>query len=307
MIRRPLRIGTRGSRLAMVQVDLAVTDLLKAHPEFTGAIEIVQIDSAGDLNRKKALEDIGGRGVFTNDIDQALIDDRIDIAVHSVKDLPARCPGGLSLAATLDREDPREALVSSVHDSFAALPHNAVMGSASYRRMSFLRHMRPGVKFALLRGNVEERVAALSDGSLDGTILAVAGLKRLGLHRHIKHIFEPSEFPPDPGQGAIGLVCRSDDFTVRRILSGANHEPTFACVSTERSMLAALGLNCRYPAGALAQISGNQSLCLSGALISEDGSTVVSVKEAGQPQSAEHIGETVAYRLLTAARRELAA
>ena len=173
--------------------------------------------------------------------------------------------------------------------------------------MSFLRHLKPDVRFALLRGNVEERVAAVARRDVDGTILAVAGLKRLGFNRHIKQMFDIEEFPPDPGQGAIGLTCRADDFTVRRLLKDVNHIPTFACVSAERTMLDALGPGCRIPAGGLAHVAPDRNLSLFGTLISEDGRKTVKTKVTGALGSEKEIGVAVAENLMALAKEELAA
>ncbi len=307
MPRTKIRIGTRSSKLALVQVDLAIEALMEAHPHLAGAIEIIRIESTGDANRSQTLEALGGRGIFTDEIDTALADGAIDLAIHAVKDLPTRLPDGIAMAAMLPREDPREALVASTYTSISDLPPGAVIGSASHRRMSFFRHLKPDVIFGLLRGNVEERVAALSRNDCDATILAVAGLNRLGLQRHIKQTFNTQEFPPDPGQGAIGLTCRADDFTMRRLLKAVNHKPTFASVMAERTMLNTLGPNCRIPAGAFAHVSTEANLSLFGALISEDGRKTVKTRTTSALGSEKEIGIAVAEHLMTMAREELAA
>ena len=307
MPKTKLRIGTRASKLALVQVDLAIKALTVAHPHLADSIEVIRIESKGDANRAQSLEALGGRGIFTDEIDQALEHGAIDLAVHSVKDLPTHLADGIVMTAMLPREDPREALVSSSFSSVSNLPPDAVIGSASHRRMSFLRHLKQDVRFALLRGNVEERVAAVSRQEVDGTILAVAGLKRLGLNHLIKHTFEIDEFPPDPGQGAIGLTCRADDFTVRRLLKGVNHSPTMASVSAERIMLDTLGSDCGIPAGAFAHVSSDYKLSLFGALISEDGRKTVKTKVTGTLGSEREIGVAVAERLMAMAKKELAA
>jgi hydroxymethylbilane synthase len=307
MANRPIRIGTRGSRLARVQVNLVVQALQEYVPDAARQIEIVCLESVGDQDRSHSLEQLGGRGVFTDDIDHALTAGVIDLAVHSVKDLPAAMGPGLTLVAMLPREDPREALVSPHFDSLEALPEHAAMGSASSRRMSFLRNLKPAVRFALLRGNVEERVAALSTGTMDGTILAVAGLKRLGLSHHIKQIFSADEFPPDPGQGAIGISCRADDFALRRVLAEINHKPTYAAVTAERSMLSYLGSECSIASGALAQQTRDGQLNLCGTLISEDGRTIVRASMSGGVETPDELGMSVANALLVKARRKIAA
>ena len=307
MSKRKIRIGTRSSKLALVQVNLAVKALLKAGAGLYDTFDIIRIESAGDANRGATLEALGGRGIFTDEIDTALMEGSIDLAVHAVKDLPARLPDGLRLSAMLPREDPREALVSVNCRSVNALPPNAVIGSASHRRMSFLRHIKPDVRFSLLRGNVEERVAAIVRGDHDATILAVAGLNRLGLQSHVRQTFDVETFPPDPGQGAIGLTCRSDDFTLRRLLSDVNHQPTFKSVTAERALLHALGRDCRIPAGAHAYVTAENTLSLFGALISEDGQKTVRTRVTGATNAAQNLGAIGAEQLLIQARRELAA
>lgn len=307
MSRRRLRIGTRGSKLALVQVDFTVQALLHAHPDLAGRVDIVTMTSGGDKNRKETLEAAGGRGIFTSDIDEALVNGDIDLAVHSVKDLPAESNEGVALTAMLPREDPREALVSQYHSSIDQLPQDAVIGSASHRRMAFLRHIKPDVKFALLRGNVEERVAAIHTPRYDGTILAVAGLKRLGLIHAIRQALSTDVFPPDPGQGAIGIACRSDDLSLRRWLSDINHQATFDAVTAERSMLAHLGEDYCASAGAIAHVSQGGRLTLDGTLIADDGSTMLRRSASGANASASGIGIAVAEQLIAALSGELAA
>ncbi len=307
MHRRPIRVGTRSSPLALIQARMAVVELCRVDSSLADIIEIVELSSNGDENRSVTLEDLGGRGVFTDNIDHALLAGDIDFAVHSVKDLPANLPQGVVLAATLEREDPRDCLVAPDFSSLVDLPYGAIMGSASVRRMGFLRRLRPDVGYQLLRGNVDERVAALQEGQTLGTILAVAGLKRLSLQNHIKQVLTADEMPPDPGQGAIGLTCRSDDFRARRLAELVNHEPTFAAVTAERAILSDIAGACVFPLGALAQLQGRNTLHLESALVTEDGARTVTARAQGDPRQAHEIGRQVSHDLLVAAARELAA
>ena len=307
MPERSIRIGTRSSRLALIQTHMVVAELFRVDPRLAGLVEIVEFSSNGDENRSVTLEALGGRGVFTDSIDLALLSGDIDLAMHSVKDLPARLQAGLVLAGTLEREDPRDCLVAPNFPTLDKLPFQSIIGSASVRRTAFLKRLRPDFEYALLRGNVDERVAALEDGQADGTILAVAGLKRLGLQNHIKQVFGPDDLPPDPGQGAIGMTCRADDFRARRLANLINHRATFAAVKAERAILAGITDACAYPLGALANVIAPNTLHLSAALVAEDGLRMVTADVRGNLRQAEDMGKRVSHHLLTAAAKELAA
>ena len=266
-----IKLGTRSSPLALVQTELVRRAILAVRPELANCIDIVNINTRGDQIRNCAIEVIGGRGVFTDELDDAVASGEVDLAVHSAKDLPVPISPGLLLAATLGREDPREAFVSTQYQSLAAVPKNAVLGSASLRRETLVKVLRPDLSFSLLRGNVDERVLALDERRLNGTILAVAGLKRLGLERYIREVFTPQTLMPDPGQGAIGIVCRSDNAVARAIASRVNHVLTYKAVIAERAFLeAAAG---RFVVGALACIS-NQVFTLSAVAATLDGTIV---------------------------------
>lgn len=279
-----LRIGTRGSRLALIQ-----TEMVRA--KIAVDTEVVVFETKGDLNRAVSIEEVGGRGVFTDELDQALLDGAIDLAVHSVKDLPVPLDRRLILAATLEREDPREALVSPRFATLDQVPQNAVFGSASRRRELLVKALRPDVRFDLLRGNVEQRVAALEARPFDGTILAVAGLKRLGLESHIKQIFPADVMMPDPGQGAIGIVCRAGDARARFVLAGLNHAPTLSAITAERAFLAAAGG--QAVCGALATVADGR-ITLSGHFAEDD----LNGTADGRVAEAEAIGRALAQQML---------
>lgn len=266
-----IKLGTRASSLALVQTELVKHAIIAARPELDGCIDVVKFVTRGDQIRTCVIEAIGGRGVFTDELDQAVASGYVDLAVHSVKDLPVPMSPGLLLAATLEREDPREAFVSTQYQSFAAVPKNAVLGSASLRRETFVKALRPDLSFTLLRGNVDERVLAIDQRRLSGTILAVAGLRRLGLERYIREILTPETLMPDPGQGAIGVVCRFDNAIARTIASRINHAPTHSAVIAERALLEAAGG--RFVVGALARIS-KQKLTLSAVAATTGGAVV---------------------------------
>ncbi len=266
-----IKLGTRGSPLALVQTQLVKQAILAVRPELEDCIDIVKFTTRGDQIRNCAIEAIGGRGVFTDELDEAVASGSVDLAVHSVKDLPVPMLSGLLLAATLEREDPREAFVSTQYQLLAAVPKNAVLGSASLRRETLVKALRPDLSFTLLRGNVDERVVAIDQQHLSGTILAVAGLKRLGLERYIREIFTPETLMPDPGQGAIGIVCRSDNAIARVIASRINHSPTHHAAIAERAFLEAAGG--RFVVGALARMS-NQVFTLSAVAATTSGVVV---------------------------------
>lgn len=293
MPNQALKLGTRGSRLALIQTDMVRQALAERWD--LPAIEFVTFTTAGDRDRRRSIEEIGGRGIFTDELDEALLSGAIDIAVHSVKDLPAIIDRRLNLAGMLEREDPREAFVSGRYARLRDVPTGAVFGSASVRRQTLLRRLRADARFALLRGNVEERVAALGDGRLDGTILAVAGLKRLGLTHHIGEVLDPNQLMPDPGQGAIGMVCRADDARTRFFLAGISHGLTRSAVAAERAFLAAAGAHAIV--GALAQIDGDQ-LVLRGVAMRDDPASDRADQVAGDPRAPERLGLALARRLL---------
>lgn len=296
-----LKIGTRGSRLALIQTEMVRDALTQRWGGAIGSVDLVGVSTAGDRDRSRAIEDIGGRGVFTAELDDAVLSGTVDLAVHSVKDLPAVLDRGLALAATLEREDPREAFVSAQYARIDDLPAGAVFGSASIRRQALLRRLRPDAHCALLRGNVEERVAAIDTGVHAGTILAVAGLKRLGLANRISQILEPHELMPDPGQGAIGIVCRANDARTRFLLNRINHAPTRVAIAAERAFLAAAGSHAIV--GALARFEGGR-LALSGVAVGSDRCADRMDRVEGDPDAPEALGHLLASRLL---RKSIAA
>lgn len=254
-LNKPLKLGTRGSPLALVQTHLVIDALCKGAPELRESIEIITFETKGDVQRDDSIDGIGGRGVFTDELDEAVLDGTVDAAIHSVKDLPMKLRAGTAFAAMLEREDPREAFVSPIHTRLADVPQGGVFGSASVRRQALLKALRPDAQFALLRGNVGERVASLPAHGMDGTILAVAGLKRLGLAAHIREILEPDTLMPDPGQAAIGIVTRQNAFALRRLFARIDHTPTSLAVAAERALLA--GTAAHAVCGALATIDGD--------------------------------------------------
>ena len=301
-----LRIGTRPSRLARVQVEMVCTDLCRQAPDLQDNIEVVVFDTPGDRNRSSSLEDLGGRGVFTDDLDALVAAGEVDCVVHAMKDMTPTMQAGLVVGATLKREDPREVLVAPGFSNVDAMPTGAVFGSSSIRRRALLRRLRPDFQFALLRGNVEERVAQLENKKFDGTVLAYAGLARLGLLAHAAEVFSLSVLPPDPAQGAIGIICHSDNFVARRALQLINHRPTYAEVTAERALLRSLPKPDALALGAIARVHENR-LEISALLVSEDGVQEWSGQVNGLVDDADLIGVRLGSDLRGPAKRLLSA
>lgn len=267
-----LRIGTRGSALALAQTHAFIAALAKAHgwSDPKAQTEIVVIKTTGDKIQDRSLADLGGKGLFAKEIEDALIGHTIDCAVHSLKDMPEALPPGLIIAGHLPREDPRDALISLKAASLAELPQGAVIGSSSVRRQAMLLNKRPDLKMVLFRGNVDTRLRKVAEGQVDATILAIAGLKRLGLDGNARHVFSVEEMLPAAAQGAIGIELRTDDSRTRALVEAIDHRETALTVAVERAFLATLDGSCRTPIGALAERNGT-SIKFTGCVLSLDG------------------------------------
>lgn len=298
-----IRIATRKSKLALLQAELAKAMILRVRP---GAlIELVPIVSSGDKIIDRPLAEVGGKGLFTKEIEEALLCDAADIAVHSVKDMEWKLPDGLALAAILPREDARDALVSAKYTRLIELPPGAVVGTASLRRASQLKNIRPDLQTSLLRGNVPTRIEKIERGEYDATLLAMAGLKRLGLGAHAKEIFETQTIMPAVAQGAIGIECRADDNALVTLLGEINHEISSQAVTAERAMLRVLDGSCRTPIGGFAEISDGQ-LRLRGEVLSPDGSERYTEEGIGEAADASALGERIGAALKAKAGHILA-
>jgi hydroxymethylbilane synthase len=284
-----LRIGSRGSPLALVQARQVQSALAQASGVAPAEIEIKIIRTSGDKIADRPLADAGGKGLFTKEIEEALLSGAIDCAVHSSKDLPAVLPAGLTLAAFLPREDPRDALVSRKADSLRALPHNALVGTSSPRRQALLKRARPDLRIAPLRGNVETRLRKIESGDMDGTVLAVAGLKRLGLLAAASAVLEIDEFLPAAGQGAIAIETRADDKNMRALAAAIDHADTATALAAERAFLAALGGSCRTPIAGHALIEG-EVIRFRGLVAKIDGSDAVEASRQGHRADAAALG-----------------
>lgn len=289
-----LRIGTRGSPLALWQAH-HVADLLRA-AEPGVQIELVEIETVGDQVRDVPLTQLGGDGAFTKAIQQALLENRVDVAVHSLKDLPTFAVEGLILAAVPQRGPTGDALVSTIHRSFAELPQGAVVGTSSLRRKAQLLNCRPDLYLIDIRGNVETRLRKLVEQNIDAIVLAQAGLIRLGLQDHITEVLNETWMYPAVGQGALGLECRSADPAVRTLLDRLNDAPTRWSVLAERAMLRGLGGGCQVPIGAVTRIADGV-LTLRGAVLPPDGSQRIAADIAGPMEQAESLGGSLAAEL----------
>ena len=295
----PLRIGTRGSPLALAQAHEVQARLVAAHPDLAqpGAIEIVVIKTTGDLVLDRTLAAIGGKGLFTKEIDEAQLEGRIDIAVHSMKDVPTVLPDGIVLPCILEREDTRDAFLSLKAKRLADLPAGAVVGTASLRRGAQILYRRPDLKVEPLRGNVQTRMRKLEEGVVDATLLAMAGLRRLHLADRVSAPLEADEMLPAVAQGAIGITCRAEDESAHLRLAPLDHPESHLRVLTERAFLAVLDGSCRTPIGGLAEVTGDQ-LTFRGLVIRPDGSQAHQTRLAGRRADGEILGRTAGEELL---------
>jgi hydroxymethylbilane synthase len=290
-----LRIATRESQLAIRQTELVKEALLRYQPQMT--IELVSMVTSGDKLLEHPLATAGGKGMFVKELEIALLENRADIAVHSMKDMPVSCAEGLEIAVYLERDDPRDVFVSNHYNQVKELPKNAKVGTASLRRGAIIKHQRPDVNIELLRGNVNTRLKKLDEGNYDAIILAAAGLHRLGLDSRINYYFSPEESLPAIGQGIIGVECRTNDKAIKKLLMPLDHYPTRLCTTAERAMNHKLGGNCHSPIAGYATVTG-EILHLRGWVASIDGKKIIKAEKSGDCKKAATIGETVAADLI---------
>jgi hydroxymethylbilane synthase len=291
-----LRLGTRGSPLALAQANEIAGRLAGAHGFDRSEIEIVVIKTSGDVIVDRPLSDVGGKGLFTKEIEEALLDRRIDLAVHSSKDMPTVLPEGLDLAAFPPREDVRDAFLSGRARTLADLPHGAVLGTSSLRRKAMALMIRPDLRVVEFRGNVATRMRKLEEGIADATLLAMAGLNRLGLQNHVASVIEVWDFLPAVGQGAIGIETRIDDHRVRELLAPVNHPATATALHAERAFLATLDGSCRTPIGGLAVIR-EVEVHFEGIIVSPDGRRAHRVARTGAIADAASLGRDAGAEL----------
>ncbi|HLA51098.1 MAG TPA: hydroxymethylbilane synthase [Thermodesulfobacteriota bacterium] len=299
---RKIRLGSRGSQLALWQANWAKSELEKRYKNLE--VEIIKIKTTGDKILDVPLAKVGGKGLFVKEIEEALLEKRIDLAVHSMKDVPTDFPNGLSLAAITEREDPRDALIIGVKGQgsgvrgFKDIPQGATIGTSSLRRSSQLLNVRPDLKIMQLRGNLNTRLKKLDEGQYDAIILAAAGVKRLGLSDRISEYLSPEVSLPAIGQGALGIETRVDDKEINKLVAFFDHLATSLAVRAERALLKRLEGGCQVPIAAYGEVKNNQ-LKLIGLVASTDGKRIIKDSITGQIDRAEAIGIELAERLLS--------
>ncbi len=295
-----LTIGTRGSPLALWQAHAVQAALAAAHGLAPDEVAIEIIRTSGDAIQDRALAEAGGKGLFTKEIEEALLDGRVDLAVHSAKDVATVLPEGLGLAGYLPRADVRDALIQREGQGLDALPRGAKVGTASLRREAQLRRLRPDLAVELLRGNVHTRIKKVREGEFDATLLALAGLTRLGLQDEASAILDTESFLPAVGQGAVAIECRLDDAATLKALSAITSPETGIAVAAERALLAALDGSCRTPIAGLARVEG-QNVRLRGLVLAPDGRDAAEEEGAAPVSEAEQLGAELGARLRASA------
>ncbi len=301
-MKRTINIGTRGSQLALWQANHIKSVLESRYSEHT--FKLVKIKTTGDKILDVALSKVGGKGLFVKELEDALLEEKVDFAVHSMKDVPVILPEGLHLTAITKREDPRDCFVSKNYNSIVDLPKNSKIGTSSLRRQCQLLYFRPDLKIEILRGNVETRIRKMVEGSFHAVILAYAGLKRLNLTEYVKEVLSEDISLPAIGQGALGIECRVADKEINEMLSVLNDYDTSCCVKAERAFLRVLEGGCQVPIGAFARITSNK-LILTGLVGSLDGRKLIKETVSGEVTDAEALGEALAEAILNKGGRDI--
>jgi hydroxymethylbilane synthase len=297
-----IRIGTRGSKLAVVQCEWVSERIRNENPAVE--VELVRIKTSGDKILDSPLSKIGGKGLFVKEIEEALLQGRVDLAVHSMKDVPAELPEGLILTSFPKREDPHDALISNGNLPLSEIPEGGRLGTSSLRRGAQVLHLRPDLEVTPLRGNVDTRLKKLKRGDFDAVILAAAGLSRLGFTEKISQILATEDVLPAIGQGALGLEVREDDSAVIDLLAAMNHSPTELAVTAERAFLQRLEGGCQVPIAGFARLDGD-ALILEGMVAELDGSRLLRDKIGGTGEQAAEMGASLAGRLIDAGAGEI--
>jgi len=294
---KPLRIATRRSQLALWQAEHVAALLRSAHPAL--AVELVPMSTQGDRVQDRALAEVGGKGLFVKELEVAMQEDRADIAVHSMKDVPSELPPGFCITAVLPRANPHDAFISRKFARFSELPAGARVGTSSPRRQAQLRHARRDLRLELLRGNVDTRLRRLDEGGLDAILLACAGLERLGIAHHVTEELDLELSLPAVGQGVIGIECREDDAASRAALAALHHEESFTRLRAERAFAATLGGSCHSPIAAHATLEDG-ILTVRGFIGAPAGDETYRDRIQGTPREAETLGRALAARMLAA-------
>ncbi len=292
---KKIKIATRRSPLAIWQAEYVKKELIRNHSDIE--IQIVRIQTEGDRFLDAPLFDIGGKGLFIKELEEALLSKNADIAVHSMKDVIVELPKGLEISVIMKREDSRDVLISNQYNSIAEIPDNSTVGTSSLRRPSQLKQVNSNILFEDLRGNVETRIGKLDDGKYDAIILAAAGIIRLGLAERITEFISFSHVLPAVGQGAIGIECRTNDETTQQLIAPLNDKDTSLCVLTERAFSRRLNGGCQLPIASHAVIENNQ-IKVDGLVARLDGSKVIRLQKIGELEDADKIGSSLAEALL---------
>jgi len=291
-------IGSRGSKLSLAYSGYVKDLLLKTHPQFDSSlIQIKIIKTAGDIFQNKKVSDIGGKGVFSKQIEDELLDSKIDLAVHSLKDLPSKMTEGLCVDAVVKRNDPRDAFLSYSSHSFFELKPESKVGTSSFRRKAQLNSLRNDINIVSMRGNIDTRIGKLKNKEFDAIVLSLAGLQMLNLGNEVKEVFTVDQMLPAVGQGAIALQCRKDDQKTLNIVKIINDKESYCCIQAERALLEAIGGDCDTAVGGLAKLS-NEKIFLKSELFSNDGKKKFIVENSGHFKEASEIGYKVGKELL---------
>lgn len=303
MLKKTLKIATRKSPLAMWQANFIKDELVKLNSNLK--IEILPLVTTGDKFLKDRLQNTGGKGLFVKELEEALLSNEAHIAVHSMKDVPQFLPCGLTISAICNREDPRDAFLSTKYSSIANLPLNSCVGTASLRRQSQLLILRPDLKVKLLRGNIHTRINKMKNGEYDGIILAAAGLKRMQLEHEIRETLNENIFLPACGQGALGIECLSDNTEIREIIKALNDDITATCVNAERQVNAALGGNCRAPLAVFCQPINAQTILIRAKVLNMDGTIVLESMREGSFSDSLQLAHEVSQELISQGAKNL--
>jgi len=296
--KKKLIIGSRGSKLSLAYSNYVKNLLIKSNSHFNNeTIEIKIIKTSGDIFQNKKIADIGGKGVFSKQIEEQLLDSKIDLAVHSLKDLPTKITEGLCVDAVVKRNDPRDAFLSFSNKSFKELEPDSKIGTSSFRREAQLNLLRNDIKVVAMRGNIDTRISKLKNHEFDAIVLSLAGIKMLNLDKEVKEIFSPEQLLPAIGQGVIALQCKNDDQKTLNILKTINDKETFFCIQAERALLEAIGGDCDTAIGGLAKLSNNK-IILKSELFSNDGKKNFQFQSSGNIKEAKEVGYKVGKELL---------
>lgn len=298
-----LRIGTRGSKLALWQANFVKDSLQTIFPKLVVYLKIIR--TSGDSFTDRPLAEIGGKGLFVKEIEEALLADKVDIAVHSMKDVPYELPPGLEISTFLKREDPRDALLSNGHVKFADLPPGATVGTGSLRRQVQIQRLRDDLDIKPLRGNVDTRIRKLIDGQYDAIVLASAGLNRLELGSEITEHFSVSDLIPSPGQGIIGIESRIDDKDTREIISRLKDADATCAIGAERNFVKQMGGDCSLPLGCYCEISNDTEIEISGFVASVDGKDLVKDTVSGATHESIKLAEQLAKKIISNGGKEI--